>query len=122
MAAHRLQLLKLFEIEELCWTDTCCIDRSSSVELSEAINSVFLWYGESSICYVYMSDVSCTSQSSIQLNSEAVDGSVEGGHLQELISPTFALFVNSFWQELGSQSALSVELEMATGHLVLRPR
>lgn len=26
------------------WVDTCCIDKSSSSELSEAINSMFRWY------------------------------------------------------------------------------
>ncbi|ROV87718.1 hypothetical protein VSDG_09744 [Cytospora chrysosperma] len=26
------------------WVDTCCIDKSSSAELSEAINSMFKWY------------------------------------------------------------------------------
>jgi hypothetical protein len=26
------------------WVDTCCIDKSSSAELSEAINSMFHWY------------------------------------------------------------------------------
>src|SRR5690242_8820559 len=26
------------------WLDTCCIDKSSSSELSEAINSMFQWY------------------------------------------------------------------------------
>ena len=26
------------------WVDTCCIDKSSSAELSEAINSMFRWY------------------------------------------------------------------------------
>ena len=39
------------------WVDTCCIDKSSSAELSEAINSMFAWYRDSSICYVYLSDV-----------------------------------------------------------------
>ena len=28
------------------WIDTCCIDKSSSAELSEAINSMFRWYAE----------------------------------------------------------------------------
>lgn len=41
----------------LCWVDTCCIDKSSSAELSEAINSMFRWYGRSSVCYAYLSDV-----------------------------------------------------------------
>lgn len=26
------------------WIDTCCIDKSSSAELSEAINSMYRWY------------------------------------------------------------------------------
>jgi hypothetical protein len=29
---------------QYCWVDTCCIDKSSSAELSEAINSMFSWY------------------------------------------------------------------------------
>ncbi|KAK4163225.1 hypothetical protein QBC43DRAFT_213419, partial [Cladorrhinum sp. PSN259] len=28
------------------WIDTCCIDKSSSVELCEAINSMFRWYSK----------------------------------------------------------------------------
>src|ERR1700712_1498424 len=40
------------------WIDTCCIDKRSSSELSEAINSMFKWYSESEVCYVYMADVS----------------------------------------------------------------
>jgi len=26
------------------WADTCCIDKSNSAELQEAINSMFKWY------------------------------------------------------------------------------
>ncbi|SPQ20684.1 838d895d-2660-4641-ab4c-d43b35fdbd37 [Thermothielavioides terrestris] len=43
---------------EYVWVDTCCIDKSSSAELSEAINSMYRWYQEAHICYAYMSDVS----------------------------------------------------------------
>ncbi|KAK1458722.1 heterokaryon incompatibility protein, partial [Colletotrichum cuscutae] len=39
------------------WIDTCCIDKSSSSELSEAINSMFRWYREAEICYAYLEDV-----------------------------------------------------------------
>jgi hypothetical protein len=39
------------------WIDTCCIDKSSSAELSEAINSMFAWYQESTVCYAYLQDV-----------------------------------------------------------------
>src|SRR5436853_1289717 len=40
------------------WIDTCCIDKSSSAELTEAINSMFHWYRGAAKCYVYLSDVS----------------------------------------------------------------
>jgi hypothetical protein len=46
------------------WIDTCCIDKSSSAELSEAINSMFRWYHEAVKCYVYLSDVSVSSTGS----------------------------------------------------------
>jgi hypothetical protein len=39
------------------WVDTCCIDKSSSAELQEAINSMFRWYEQATICYVYLVDV-----------------------------------------------------------------
>lgn len=97
------------------WIDTCCIDKTSSAELSEAINSMFSWYRESSVCYVYMSDVSCTSQ---RFNTAQFRGSrwfTRGWTLQELIAPTLTVFLNSFWQELGSHTALSIDVEIATG-------
>lgn len=39
---------------QYCWVDTCCIDKSSSAELSESINSMYAWYRESTVCYVYL--------------------------------------------------------------------
>ncbi|PTD11356.1 hypothetical protein HYE67_008127 [Fusarium culmorum] len=44
------------------WIDTCCIDKSSSAELQEAINSMFRWYELASICFAYISDVSATAE------------------------------------------------------------
>jgi hypothetical protein len=40
-----------------CWVDTCCIDKSSSAELSEVINSMFNWYARAQVCYAYLVDV-----------------------------------------------------------------
>jgi hypothetical protein len=45
------------------WIDTCCIDKSSSSELSESINSMFRWYKNSSVCYAYLSDISPDARS-----------------------------------------------------------
>ena len=39
------------------WIDTCCIDKTSSAELSEAINSMYRWYQKAARCYAYLSDV-----------------------------------------------------------------
>lgn len=39
------------------WIDSCCIDKSSSAELQEAINSMWSYYANSNICYVYLADV-----------------------------------------------------------------
>src|SRR5690242_9507130 len=35
---------------EWAWVDTCCIDKSSSAELTEAINSMFRWYQNAEVC------------------------------------------------------------------------
>jgi hypothetical protein len=40
------------------WIDTCCIDKTSGTELSEAINSMFKWYQKAGVCLAYLSDVS----------------------------------------------------------------
>ena len=42
---------------EYGWIDTCCIDKRSSAELTEAINSMYKWYRDASTCYVYLADV-----------------------------------------------------------------
>jgi hypothetical protein len=39
------------------WVDTNCIDKTSSAELTEAIDSMFAWYRDSVVCYVYLIDV-----------------------------------------------------------------
>jgi hypothetical protein len=39
------------------WIDTCCIDKTSSAELSEALNSMYRWYEEAEECYAYLADV-----------------------------------------------------------------
>jgi hypothetical protein len=39
------------------WVDTCCINKTDAVEVSEAINSMFRWYRNATKCYVYLLDV-----------------------------------------------------------------
>ena len=49
--SHRMFNDKL----ECAWVDTCCIDKKSSAELSEAINSMYVWYAEAASCFAYLS-------------------------------------------------------------------
>ncbi|KAI1199369.1 HET-domain-containing protein [Nemania serpens] len=57
------------------WIDTCCIDKSSSAELSEAINSMFAWYRDAAVCYAWLSDYA--QDSAFSLTDEAVLASFE---------------------------------------------
>ncbi|KAH8742535.1 heterokaryon incompatibility protein-domain-containing protein [Diaporthe sp. PMI_573] len=50
------------------WVDTCCIDKSNSTELQEAINSMFRWYWDAAKCYVYLSDVSTNVHNQVELS------------------------------------------------------
>ena len=70
------------------WIDTCCIDKASSAELSEAINSMFEWYKQAHICYAYLQDVK--SWEDHYENSSAFRRSqwfTRGWTLQEMIAP-----------------------------------
>jgi len=55
---------------EWAWVDTCCIDKSSSAELTEAINSMFRWYQESYVCYAYLSDLKSNESSESKKSKE----------------------------------------------------
>ena len=62
------------------WIDTCCIDKTSSSELSEAINSMYQWYSEATLCYVYLSDVD--SDEGVRLQSKSNRASVPNTVIQ----------------------------------------
>jgi len=47
------------------WIDTCCIDKRSSAELQEAINSMWAIYEHCQICIAYLSDVMFEMQTEI---------------------------------------------------------
>jgi hypothetical protein len=93
---------------EWVWVDTCCIDKSSSAELSEAINSMFRWYKEAAICYGYLADV--PSDDDLPASGSAFSKSrwfKRGWTLQELIAPKEVVFFSREWTRLGRRSDLS---------------
>lgn len=75
---------------EYIWIDTCCIDKSSSAELSEAINSMYRWYKEAAVCYAYLSDVPSREIENCWHHQSRFRQSrwfTRGWTLQELIAP-----------------------------------
>lgn len=111
---------------KLVWIDNCCIDKSSSAELSEAINSMFQWYRQASVCYVYLSDVVAGPSHHQHTCDEETDEEVISNFtrpecpreqlsqcrwlrrcwtLQELIAPAEVEFYSGEWWFIGEKHA-----------------
>jgi hypothetical protein len=94
---------------EWAWVDTCCIDKRSSAELSEAINSMWKWYWNASICYAWLNDVSANARSDPELLLQSFQNSkwfTRGWTLQELLAPAVVEFYDETWTILGTKSSL----------------
>ncbi|KIM70348.1 hypothetical protein SCLCIDRAFT_58393, partial [Scleroderma citrinum Foug A] len=106
---------------EWLWVDTCCIDKRSSAELSEAINSMYRWYENAKECYAYLHDVPGSSlpTASDYENYSDFNGWPEwfsrGWTLQELIAPSNVQFLNKNWQSIGDKRTLAPTLVDITG-------
>ena len=93
------------------WIDTCCIDKNSSSELSEAINSMYRWYKEAQVCITYLSDVPCAEDPSPPLSPfRTCKWFKRGWTLQELIAPPVVEFygknAEGDWTEIGTKLSL----------------
>ena len=92
------------------WMDTCCIDKKSSAELSEAINSMFRWYRKATVCYAYLVDVPPKTRASKREREDAFNQSKwfqRGWTLQELLAPTAVIFCDQAWDIIGTKATLS---------------
>ncbi|KAM3416093.1 hypothetical protein BST61_g9574 [Cercospora zeina] len=92
------------------WVDSCCIDKTSSAELTESLNSMFRWYQRASKCYVYLSDVDMmlgdSNASTLCSWKQAFQQSrwfTRGWTLQELIAPELVEFWSRDRYMLGSK-------------------
>ncbi|KAH9203202.1 hypothetical protein DL95DRAFT_164231 [Leptodontidium sp. 2 PMI_412] len=105
------------------WVDTCCIDKSSSAELSEAINSMFRWYQKAARCYVYLSDVSIRKQKASDTFAQCTWESAflaskwftRGWTLQELLAPRSVEFYSREGKSLGNKRTLEQQIHEITG-------
>jgi hypothetical protein len=117
---------------EYIWIDTCCIDKTSSAELSEAINSMYRWYQNCDLCIAYLED--------IRKESLDIKGLIEDGYrnaniasqlfcyptfsrsrwfkrgwtLQELIAPLNLYFYDSEWNKIGEKQGLLEDISQIT--------
>jgi ankyrin repeat protein len=101
------------------WIDTCCIDKTSSAELSEAINSMYRWYQDSGVCYAYLADV---PPNAVDHRTGAIGPEfsksrwfTRGWTLQELIAPSTVIILDQKWQEMGTKSSLQQMISEITG-------
>lgn len=83
------------------WVDSCCIDKRSSAELSEAINSMFAWYRRSRRCYVYLADVGHAAGATHDVEFKCSRWLRRGWTLQELLAPVDTVFFAQDWTPIG---------------------
>lgn len=109
------------------WVDSCCIDKTSQTELSEAINSMYWWYSRAARCYVYLSDVSTAMFDKTYVDPYADPQNIfmpefrasvwfsRGWTLQELLAPRFVEFFSCERKRLGDRMSLRQEIHEITG-------
>ncbi|KAK4450895.1 heterokaryon incompatibility protein-domain-containing protein [Podospora aff. communis PSN243] len=105
------------------WIDTCCIDKTSSAELSEAINSMYKWYQNADICYAYLADIP-TKWDVVSKSGDGFDHKgrfsdskwfTRGWTLQELIAPHLVDFFSADWAHLGTKTTFLSQISRTTG-------
>ncbi|KAH7120574.1 heterokaryon incompatibility protein-domain-containing protein [Dactylonectria macrodidyma] len=101
---------------DFIWVDTVCIDKTSSAELSEAINSMFSWYQMSKICYAYLADVEPISNHGLPKTSiRESRWFTRGWTLQELLAPRLLVMLAQDWSKLGYLDTISDLVSDITG-------
>jgi len=98
------------------WVDTACIDRSSTAELSESINSMYRWYSDSQVNLVFLGDL----DGGLDLDQDAerrlrqCKWMRRAWTLQELIAPRDSRFYDSKWTPVGNKQTLLSLLSAVT--------
>ena len=97
------------ELLSYVWIDTCCIDKSSSAELTEAINSMYRWYEMASVCYVFLDDISFVNrqlEDEDQIRFGSCRWFTRGWTLQELIAPRTCVFYDQAWRRIAERGEI----------------
>ncbi|CAJ2511477.1 Uu.00g071020.m01.CDS01 [Anthostomella pinea] len=97
---------------DYAWVDTCCIDKSSSAELTEAVNSMFKWYQKSEACYAFLADLPSYRDKHPRMPS--CRWFFRGWCLQELLAPHNLRFYDATWKYVGSKTELKTLINRIT--------
>jgi len=104
------------------WIDTCCINKASDPELSQAIRSMFRWYRNAVKCYVFLADVSSSKRDVNGGTDRAWRKSfrsskwfTRGWTLQELLAPKIVEFFSRERVFLGCKATLVQQIHEITG-------
>jgi hypothetical protein len=100
---------------EWVWVDTCCIDKTSSAELSEAINSMFTWYQQAAVCYAFLEDVPPLNPFFPEIEFKQARWFKRGWCLRELMAPGRVEFYAADWTDIGTKWSLHHQIEDTTG-------
>lgn len=94
------------ESDDWIWIDTCCINQSSSAEISESINSMWVWYAQSVHCIAYLHDVRPLSAGwdAVMFDFRRSECVERGWTLQELLAPTCVIFLTNAYEVFGRKS------------------
>ena len=105
------------------WVDTCCIDKANAVEYTRAINSMFEYYREATVCYGFLYDVAWQNGASGEHMFKSQDPKrhglasewfERGWTLQELLAPRHMEFYDRKWKYMGTKEKLAGDLYSLT--------
>jgi hypothetical protein len=84
--------------------------------LAEAVNAMFRWYENATVCYVYLSDaIWCADAAIINERLHKCRWFTRGWTLQELIAPRNVEFYSTDWRKIATKDELYGLLSSITG-------
>ncbi|KAI6100861.1 hypothetical protein EV401DRAFT_1814681, partial [Pisolithus croceorrhizus] len=77
------------------WSDTCCIDKTTSSILNQSLTSMYKWYADSAATFVFLAGVAHPSKPGDLAGSVWM---TRAWTLQELLAPKVVFFYDSEWK------------------------
>ncbi|KAF4838825.1 Vegetative incompatibility protein HET-E-1 [Colletotrichum tropicale] len=90
------------------WIDDACIDKSSSAEVSKAINSLAKYFRRATICFAFLVDLPCGASLPCKETWARCQFWTRAWTLQELILPSKIQFYDAHWHLRGERSSESL--------------